>query len=162
MPDRMIVNASPLIFLSRVGGLEWLCNLCSGRVEVVRAVIAEVAAGHDGQTIIDAIEAEQRVCVLDDIAVPPVIGAWDLGLGETQVLGHCLGQASVIAVLDDAAARQCARSLGIPVVGSFGVVLAAKRMGWIASARPVIERLLADGLYLRPSLVAEALAEIGE
>ena len=40
----MIVNASPLIFLSRVGGLEWLCNLCTGRVEVVRAVIAESAA----------------------------------------------------------------------------------------------------------------------
>ncbi len=56
MPDHMIVNASPLIFLSRVGGLEWLCNLCSGRVEVVCAVIAEVATGHDGQIIIDAID----------------------------------------------------------------------------------------------------------
>ena len=44
MPDRMIVNASPLIFLSRVGGLAWLCNLCTGRVEVVRAAIAESAA----------------------------------------------------------------------------------------------------------------------
>lgn len=162
MPEHMIVNASPLIFLSRVGGLAWLCNLCTGRVKVVRAVIAEVAVGHDGQSIIDAIKAEPRVCVVDDVAVPPVIGAWDLGLGETQVLGHYLGQASVIAVLDDAAARQCARSLGIPVVGSLGVVLAGKRRGWIASARPVIERLLADGLYLRPSLVAESLAEIGE
>jgi len=162
VPDRMIVNASPLIFLSRVGGLTWLCDLCSGWVEVPRGVIAEVAAGQDGQRIIDAVEADDRVRLVDDIPVPAVVAAWDLGLGETQVLGHCLGQASAVAVLDDASARQCGRSLGIPVVGSLGIVLAAKRMGWIAAARPVIDRLLGDGLYLSPSLVAQALEEVGE
>lgn len=112
--------------------------------------------------IIDVVAAEDGSQLLDDIVAPAVVMAWDLGLGETQVLGHCLGQAGAVAVLDDAAARQCARSLGIPVVGSLGVVLAAKRMGWIAAARPVIERLIGDGLYLRPSRVAEALAEVGE
>jgi hypothetical protein len=66
VPDRMIVNTSPLVFLSRVGGLTWLCDL------------------------------------------------------------------------------------------------AAKRMSWIVAARPVVERLLGDGLYLSPSLVAQALAEVGE
>lgn len=162
MPNRMIVNASPLIFLSRVGGLACLCMLCTGRVEVPRAVIAEVAAGQDGQSILDAVESEARFRVVDDSAVPAVVAAWDLGLEETQVLGHCLGQVGTVAVLDDASARQCGRSLGIPVVGSLGVVLVAKRRGWIAGARPVVERLLGDGLYLSPSLVAEALHEVGE
>jgi len=162
VPDRMIVNASPLIFLSRVGGLTWLCDLCTGRVEVPRGVIAEVAVGQDGQGIIDALEADDRVRLVDDIPVPAVVAAWDLGLGETQVLAHCLGQASAVAVLDDASARQCGRSLGIPVVGSLGIVLAAKRMGWVTAARPIIDRLLGDGLYLSPSLVAQALAEVGE
>jgi hypothetical protein len=45
MPDRMIVNASPLIFHSRVGGLTWLCDLSAERLMVPRAVIGEVAAG---------------------------------------------------------------------------------------------------------------------
>jgi predicted nucleic acid-binding protein len=45
---------------------------------------------------------------------------------------------------------------------SLGIVLAAKRRGWIVAARPVVERLLADGLYLSPSLAAEALLEVGE
>ncbi|WP_295458793.1 DUF3368 domain-containing protein [uncultured Thiodictyon sp.] len=78
------------------------------------------------------------------------------------MLANCLGQSGAVAVLDDAAARQCARSLGIPIVGTLGIVLAAKRMGWIAAARPLVERLLSDGLYLSPSLVIEALAEVGE
>ena len=162
MPDRMIVNASPLIFLSRVGGLTWLCDLSADPLMVPHAVIGEVAAGRDGQIILAAIAAEPRVRLTDDVAVPAVIAAWDLGLGETQVLAQCLGQFRAIAVLDDSAARQCGRSLGVPVVGTLGVVLAAKRMGWIGAARPVVERLLADGLYLSPSLVAEALAEVGE
>jgi predicted nucleic acid-binding protein len=42
------------------------------------------------------------------------------------------------------------------------VVLAAKRMGWLPAARPVVEALLADGLYLSRSLVTAALAEVGE
>lgn len=81
-------------------------------MEVPRRVIAEVAAGQDGQAIIDTVEADDRVWLVDDIPVPAVVVAWDLGLGETQVLGHCLGQASAVAVLDDASARQCGRSLG--------------------------------------------------
>ncbi len=158
----MTVNTSPLIFLSRVGGLSWLCDLCTGPLEIPRGVIAEVAAGQDGQSIIDGLGVDSRVRPVDDITVPVVVAAWDLGLGETQVLAHSLGQCGVVAVLDDGAARQCARSLGIPVVGTLGLVLAAKRMGWIAAARPVVERLLGDGLYPSPSLVAEALAEVCE
>jgi len=98
-----------------------------------------------------------------DIVVPSIVAAWDLGAGETQVLAHSLSDAgAATAVLDDAAARQCGSSLGIPVVGTLGVVLAAKRMGWLPAARPVLEALLADGLYLSASLVTEALAEVGE
>jgi predicted nucleic acid-binding protein len=108
------------------------------------------------------MEANARFRLLDDAAVPPTVAAWDLGPGESQVLSHCLGQPRVIAVLDDRSARQCARSLGISVVGSLGVVLAAKRRGWVPSARAIVERLVDEGLYLSDSLVAEALAEVGE
>jgi len=162
VPDRMIVNASPLIFLTRIGGLEWLCELCTRPLEVPRGVIGEVSAGHDGASIVDVVAAAGRIRQVENIAVPAVIAAWDLGLGETQVLAHCLGQSGAVAVLDDAAARQCARSLGIPVVGTLGVVLAAKRMGWIVAARPLVEQLLEDGLYLSRTLVVAALAEVGE
>ena len=52
MPDRLIANASPLIFLSRVGGLGWLSGLCPPFVGVPRGVMGEISAGHDGQYII--------------------------------------------------------------------------------------------------------------
>jgi predicted nucleic acid-binding protein len=111
---------------------------------------------------IEAIEVDDHFRVLDDIALTSVVAAWDLGLGESRVLSHCLGQTGVTAVLDDGAARQCGRSLDITVVGTLGVVLAARRKEWIPAARPVIERLLKEGLYLSSSLVSDALVEVGE
>lgn len=158
----MIVNASPLIFLSRIDGISWLGNLCSERVEVPHAVVQEIVVGEDGAQVLAALGQERRIHQVDNCTVPIGILAWDLGPGETQVLAHCLAWPGALAVLDDAAARQCARSFGIPIVGTLGIVLAAKRMGWIPAARPVVERLLREGLYLSAALIAAALQEVGE
>jgi hypothetical protein len=49
VPDRLIVDTSPLIFLARAGGLPWLYGACTGTVDIPRGVLAEVAAGADGQ-----------------------------------------------------------------------------------------------------------------
>jgi predicted nucleic acid-binding protein len=46
--------------------------------------------------------------------------------------------------------------------GTLGLVLAAKRRGTISQARPVLDDLLASGLYLRRSVLNEALKRVGE
>lgn len=66
------------------------------------------------------------------------------------------------AVLDDREARACAQAIGIPLVGTLGRILRAKRAGVLQEARPVVERLLKVGAYLAPALVDEALGEVGE
>ena len=48
------------------------------------------------------------------------------------------------------------------VIGTLGIVLAAKRRPWIPATRPVVERLLEQGLYLASDLVTAALQEVGE
>jgi len=54
------------------------------------------------------------------------------------------------------------KSLGFNVLGTLGILLIAKRRGWIPAARPVVEHLLTQGMFLSPGLIAMALAEIGE
>ena len=61
------------------------------------------------------------------------------------------------AIIDDLAGRKCAAFHGIPVRGTLGLVLAAKRRGFIAKARPVMEILLREGLYLSSELLNRAL-----
>jgi predicted nucleic acid-binding protein len=66
------------------------------------------------------------------------------------------------AILDDAAARTCARALGVEVVGTLGVVLRAKRKAVIPSAADVLKALRAAGLRLDDKVVRLALEAIGE
>lgn len=162
MPRRLIVNASPMIFLSRIDGLGWLPAISRNEVQIPKAVVAELLDGSDGEGIMEKVADDERFVVVDDGMPPTVISAWDLGAGETQVLNACLKQTDSVAVLDDRAGRQCGLSLGVRVVGSLGIVLTAKRHGLISLARPIIEKLLREGLYLSPSLVSEALKEVDE
>lgn len=162
MFDRFVVNASPLIFLSSVDGLEWMARLSGHAVRIPRSVVAEVETGLGGKEIIDTIRGDRRFEIAPDGLVPPLVAAWDLGPGESQVLAECMRQPGVTAVLDDRSARECAQSANVGVIGTLGIVLAAKRRGWINLARPVIESLVKDRMFLSPELIAAALWAVGE
>jgi len=69
---------------------------------------------------------------------------------------------SSIAVVDDAAARRCANSLGVPTRGTLSVLVQAKRAGLLAEIAPVLSRVRAAGLYLSDRLVKEVLEQARE
>jgi predicted nucleic acid-binding protein len=59
-------------------------------------------------------------------------------------------------------ARRCAESQGIPLLGTAGLVLLAKRRGFIAAALPVLRELVAGGMYLSEPIFTELLCRAGE
>jgi len=151
---RWIVNASPLIFLAKVGALDLLKQ--ADEVVTPVSVRLEVAAGGSGP-----IELPRWLIVWDDLPLPMEIAGWDLGAGESQVLAHALASGDE-AVLDDLQGRRCARALGAATTGTLGVILRAKRQGIIPAARPLVEELLTKGLYLSRDLAARTLREVDE
>jgi predicted nucleic acid-binding protein len=160
VPDIWIVNASPSIVLGRIGALGLLDSL-SAAVRVPDAVIEEIRAGlaNDSGAAATLQWASQHR--MENRPVPGSIVMWGLGAGESQVLSHCMGNPGV-AVLDDLAARRCAKAHEIRTLGTLGVILTAKRAGLIQWARPIVEQAVAAGLYLDRQLVAGALASVGE
>ena len=99
---------------------------------------------------------------MDTHPIPAQIQAWDLGKGESSVLawGHLHPGTEVI--IDDLAARRCAAAMRIPVRGTLGLVLIAKKRAIVPKARPIIDQLRQSGMYLSDRLTNEVLALVDE
>ena len=159
--SRFVVDASPLILLSRVDA-EWILHELGLESLVPAAVRAELEAGRQRDTAVDRLLGLEWLSVVPDVDVPVPILAWELGAGESQVLAHGRLRPGFEVVLDDRQGRRCAKSLGLRTVGTLGLVLRARREGKIPSARDVVTHLVREGMYLDPDLMDAALGEVGE
>ncbi len=141
---RAVINASPLIFLSRSHHLD-LLRAFANEVWIPEPVATEIL--HRGQQDITARAIEQTEwLVTKPVAdIPAAITEWRLGPGESGVLALAYRHPDTEAIIDDLAGRKCAASLNIPVRGTLGIVLAAKQRSLIPKARPVIEDMMAAG-----------------
>ncbi len=161
MSRSFAVNASPIILLTRIGHLHLLSALAD-KVVVPHAVIEELRARDDRDQAASVVEAAGWTLVVPNLPVPAEVQAWDLDAGESQVISYALEQSAVEAVLDDRAGRRCAKALGVPTIGTLGVVLACKRKSKIPLARPIVEAPVSHGMFLADEIMNGALAEVGE
>ena len=163
MPDSAVVNASPLIFLSKVGLLNFL-QLAGSRVMVPAAVAREIRQREASDLTVQALEQTVWLEIVETPPVPSLIQAWDLGPGESSVLAYAYAYAKTgaVAVMDDLAGRRCAEALKIPVYGTLGLTLIAKKRGLIPAARPVLDTLRQAGMYLSDRVIDKALMFVGE
>lgn len=161
MTSRWVVNASPLIVLAHAGQANLLFALAD-EIVVPRAVANEIEAGRQDDAA-RRLLATGRLDIVRVPVVPAEIIAWDLGAGETAVLAYAHLTPGWTAVIDDGAARRCARSFLIPHQGTLAVVLQAKKQGIIPSAAEVMRTLRSQGFRLSDAVVSEALRKtVGE
>jgi predicted nucleic acid-binding protein len=155
------VNASPLIYLARAGLLDFL-QFVAETVVGPAAVTDEIRRRGPTDITVQALQNTAWIVRIDDPSIPRVIQTWDLGEGESAVLAWAYTHPGTEAIVDDLAGRRCAAALGIPVRGTLGLVLTAKRRGRLPQARPVVERLRQVGMYLSDRVMNQALALVGE
>jgi predicted nucleic acid-binding protein len=65
-------------------------------------------------------------------------------------------------LLDDGEARRAAKQIGLFVTGTLGILVEGKRLGAVASVRPLIEQMVVNGCRFAPELVEEVLRTVGE
>jgi uncharacterized protein len=157
----VIVNTSPLQYLHQAGQFDLFQKLF-GRIIVPEAVAAELAAGRRLGVSLPEPEAIEWV----DLRSPasPVGGllSWDLGAGEASVLSLALEHPGSWVVLDDKLARQAALHLNLPLLGTAGILLRAKRAGHLNTISPVLNQLAALGFRLTPQTARNILDLAGE
>jgi predicted nucleic acid-binding protein len=161
MAETAVVNASPLICLSRAG-LSDLLRQAAGTVMVPMSVAREVLARGPADVTAGLLAKTPWLVQVEDAEIPPSILGWDLGRGESAVLAWALAHPGARAIIDDLHGRRCAEALDIRLRGTVGLVLRARRAGMIASARDTFERLRAGGMFLSDRIVLDVLKEVGE
>lgn len=154
MTELWVVDASPIITLAKTGHLHLLEQLAS--VLVPEVVAQEVGAGPETDPARRALENGWGARATPR-EIPAAVLEWGLGAGESSVLALALEGSGRTAVLDDAAARRCADSLGVETVGTLAVILRAKKAGLISSASQVVLALRKAGLRLDDKILKEAL-----
>ena len=159
--EKVVANASPLIILFKAGLADLLPKLFS-EIAVPNGVCDEIIAGGAADSAAIASPETRWIHRVEINAVAPEILIWNLGLGESEVLSLALADESYFAMIDDRAARSCARTLGIQAVGTGGALVLAKRRGLIPSVSIALQQLLDAGLWLSDEIMTLLRSQAGE
>jgi len=148
MTDEIVCNASPIIGLAHIGQLELLRDLF-GTVIVPTAVVSETAPSVNLPSWIMSRALVQTIG-------PRILGAY-LGRGESEAISLALECNAKLVILDDRPARRLAQSLGLNVIGTTGLLLAAKERGLIPDVKPHLDQLLEFDFYIASKLYEQVL-----
>ena len=158
---RIVSNTGPLLHLEEAQALELLRH--TGEVRIPKAVDLEMAH----------YERKWGIRRPAWIVVEPLAQPYDVSAAQWHQAGLLDGgEAEAVALAqqvradwfltDDAAARLFAKSLGIEVHGSLGVVLWAAVIGYLqpSEAEAVLDRLAQSSLWISARVLAEAKAAL--
>ena len=115
----VVSNSSPLIALAAIERLDLLSGLFSS-VVVPPAVASEISRSVPTRPTWLSLQPLGQ-------ALPTAVLRPALGSGEREAIALALELHADQLILDDLPARSVARALGLTVIGTLGILLAAKR-----------------------------------
>jgi predicted nucleic acid-binding protein len=169
----VIADAGPLIALARIAHLELLHTLF-GSVSVTSIVADEVLHGgafSDNSVLSQAFAQSwlQRVNANSPeqhSQAKSLMNLYQIDPGEASSMvlaqqAHSHGDQALL-VMDDLRGRSAAQHARLPVVGTTGVLLLAKRQGQVSHVKPLLLDLRQNGYFLSQRLIDSALQQAGE
>lgn len=153
-------DAGPLIAFARLDHLGLLPQIFH-RVLVTEAVLKKCAGRPEfpeSMLIHCALSAKQL-----ELCTPPNFSAFALEVdaGEASAIAMAI-ECGCGVLMDDKAGRRTAKNIGIPLIGTVGALVVAKRKGLVPLVKPLLEELATSGYFLGEGIITAALAASGE
>jgi predicted nucleic acid-binding protein len=149
---KIVSNSSPLIALAKIGKLDILTK----DVVIPKAVFDEITKPQKeyteklhkwGKDKVSGVKNRKAVEYLEILL--------DRGEAETIVLAEEITANAVL--IDDLKARKIATLRGLTVIGTLGVLLAAKDKGLIREVKPLFEELMKKRIRVSKELYNRSL-----
>lgn len=158
----LVLDASPLIALARIGSLGVLRQLAD-QIAIPDAVYVETvsqAPGRPGSIELAQADWITRQPVHDQAHVKRLRNRVGLGEAEAIVLAQEIRADAV--VLDDATARHLAEQEGCRVVGLLGLLVEGKRRGLLSAVKPLLDAIRQRGFFVGDELYTTILRQVAE
>ncbi len=162
VPERLIVaDASPLIGLVKINRLGLLRRLAK-EIWIPREVWTELIDNGGDRPEVAELAAFLSGAVQDIDPVQARRFSRQVDPGESAAVALATANPGCLLLIDDAAGRRLAESLGVRCVGVGGLLLRAKRAGLVPSLTIEMSALRAHGYYLGDKVTNELLKAAGE
>lgn len=150
---KIIANTTPIIALAEINQLDLLEKLY-GTILIPQAVYDEIKTEHIRNQVQNA--SWIQIKAVSDNSQRDIFNA-RLHAGEVEVIILSKEIGADLAIIDDNTAKKTAKYLEIPVTGTLGVLLRAKREGYIDRVSPLLEELVLNGFYISDEIRKYAL-----
>ncbi|MBC7969756.1 MAG: DUF3368 domain-containing protein [Verrucomicrobia bacterium] len=163
---RAVSNSSVLIALSSIGQLSILTQRFPDGILLPQAVwyeVVETGAGRAGAT--DVAAGLNVWLTVQNVQNKTLISLLqqDLDNGEAEAIALLLEQSPDALLLDEKKARQVARRMTLPILGTLGLLVLAKRQGVIVDLQEQLDALRTVAKFrLSQQVYNEALRQVGE
>lgn len=159
----VVADAGPLIHLGAIGRLEIVRRLWPD-VLVPDAVVREVTVTGAGLPGAEAVKAAGWLTVASPSNADVVSALLGSGLhrGEAEAIALAVERRAERLLIDERQGRLTAEGMGVPVIGSIGILVAAKARGEVERVAPLLAELRASGLWISDALVTRVLVAVGE
>lgn len=161
---RAVTNSSVLIALSTIGQLSLLQQRFPDGVLLPQAVWTEVVETGEGQPGAQdvALASWLTVCQVTNQTLISLLRI-ELDEGEAEAIALFSENPVDAILLDEKNARRVARQMGLPALGTVGILIWAKQNGLIVSLKEQLDALQNQGKFrLSQLLYQEALSRVGE
>ena len=172
MKKIVIADAGPLIALARIGQLDLLAQLF-GTVTLTDLIALEITGGGifpDTEALTKTLAQPWLETITLSESFFKTCRDWvnlhqiDMGEASALVLAsqHIAQGDEVLVIMDETRGRQAAQHAAIPITGTAGLLLLAKKFGFLPSVKPLLTALQAQSYYLSDRLVEAVLRQTGE
>lgn len=147
----IISDSSPLISLAIIDKLDLLESLYE-EIYVLFAVYKEVTEDEKPFSKELKFFLENKVKNVSNKMAVDVLTS-DIGIGESEAIVLALEEKPDLILIDDLKARKFAKMNGLAVIGTMGLLLEGKQKGLIKEIKPLILKLLDNGIRISEKII---------
>lgn len=153
----IVSNTTPLSELAKIDRLD-LLQILFTRILIPSAVYTELTTGnHPATTAIPAATWIETRVVNQAERIEQLLQTPGLDRGECAAIALAEELNADRLLMDERAGRRLAQQLGLPVIGTIGILLLAKRLGILNEITPLLNDLIDQGKWMSSTFYRQVL-----